>query len=54
MLGVHAIATQRVERSLPDFVLGKFRHKVGVVAVVGARYSHIGFAAAPDNIEGID
>ena len=54
MLGVHAIATQGIDCSLADLVLGKLADEIGVMAIVGTRYGHVGLAAAPDDVEVVD
>ena len=53
-VGVYTIAAQSVQRSLADFVCGKFAHKVSIMAIIGAAHSHIGLAAAPDYVERVD
>ena len=52
--GVDAVAAQSVYGSLADFMGREFCHEAGLMAVVGAAYGHIGFAAAPYHIEIVD
>ena len=54
VVGVYTIAAQGVERGLTDLVLGKFRYEECIVAIVGAAYSYVGLAAAPDDVEVVD
>ena len=52
-VAVDTITTHAVERNLTDLMLGKLGNKIAVVAVVGTRNGHIGFATAGDNLEAV-
>ena len=52
-IGPDAVLAQRVDRRLADLVLRELRDEIGFVAVIGARNSHVGLAAAVNDVERI-
>ena len=50
---LHTILAQSIDSRLTDFVLWQFSYEIGIMSIIGATYSNIGFTATIYNVKRI-